>query len=389
MPQDLCYVLLIFGLFILPRFLQRYGLPGAVTSLCLGFVSTQIEFLPHDHTIALLSTFGIVALFLWAGLEIDLADLRPAWRALTSHLVVFSLLLAGTSWLLARWVGLEVRAATILALALVTPSTGFILDSLAAFGLSRAEIRRVRATAIATEIVALLALFALTQGESWLRFAGSSLALTALVLAIPPVLRVFARHIEPYAPRTEFAFLMMVAVVCAYATRKLGVYYLLGAFLVGLTARRFRDQFPAMSSDRLLNTVEEFALVFGPFYFFHAGQELRSSDFGFASVGLGLVLALVLLPLRACQVAALQGRRAEWTWRARLRVGTALLPTLVISIVLLGILRERFAFEGPLVGALMVYTLASTVLPGFLLRLQPSAQASTPVPATESTREAA
>lgn len=368
MPRDLLYIVLIFGLFVLPKILQRIGLPGAVTSLALGFLTSAFGLLPDDPTVGLLSTFGIVALFLWAGLEIHLDDLRPEWRVLTLNLLGFSLVLAGASWIAWRFLELDARAATILGLALVTPSTGFILDSIGGFGLGRPEIRRVRAVAIATEILALLALFAVTQSSSWPRFAGSSLALVALIVAIPPALKVFARHIEPYAPRTEFAFLLMVAVVCAYATRKLGVYYLVGAFIVGLSARRFRDQLPAMSSDRLLNTVEEFAMVFGPFYFFHAGQELHPSLFDLPSLGLGVGLALVLIPLRGFLGAALQPGRGGWTRRERLRIGTALLPTLVFSIVLLGILRERFELGSPLVGGLFVYTLIDTTLPGYVLR---------------------
>jgi Kef-type K+ transport system membrane component KefB len=200
------------------------------------------------------------------------------------------------------------------------------------------------------------------------RFSLSTLALAALVLVIPQALKLFASHIAPYAPRTEFAFLLMLAVVCAFATRKLGVYYLVGAFLVGLSARLFRDQLPALSSDRLLQTVEEFAIVFSPFYFYYAGGELRLADFDWRSIGLGVLLAVVLMPLRALQIASLQSRGSGFTWGERRRVGIALLPTLVFSIVLLGILRERFDLPSPLVGGVIVYTLVNTLFPGFLLR---------------------
>jgi Kef-type K+ transport system membrane component KefB len=367
-PTDLRYLLLIFGLFVLPKLLQRFALPGAITSLALGFLAAQFEFLPRDHTLSLLSTFGIVALFLWAGLEVHLDVLRPAWRPLTQQSLVFALLVAGVAWAASAAFVLAPRVAAILALALLTPSAGFILDSLGAFGLGRPEIRRVRASVIVTELLALAALFALTQSSSWARFALSSLALVALVLLIPPVMRLFARHVAPHAPRTEFAFLLMLAVVCAYATRKLGVYYLVGAFLVGLSARRFREQLPALSSDRLLQTVEEFAIVFSPFYFFHAGGRFTSADFAPAALGLGLALALLFLPLRAGLGALLQTRGSGCTWPQRRRIGIALLPTLVFSLVLLGILRERFGLEGPLVGGVVTDTLLGTVLPGFLLR---------------------
>lgn len=380
MPTDLLYVLLIFGLFVLPKLLQRYALPGAITSLLLGFLAAHFAFLPDDHTLSLLATFGIVALFLWAGLEIDLGDLRPAWRPLLRHVLAFAAMTLGVTWAAGELFGLELRPAAILALALVTPSAGFILDSLGAFGLTRPEVRRVRATVIVTEMFALLCLFALTQSSSPSRFVLSNLALVALVLGIPPTMKLFARHIEPHAPRTEFAFLMMLAVVCAFVTRKLGVYYLVGAFLVGLSARRFRDQLPALSSDRLLQTVEEFAMVFSPFYFFHAGGELSVRDFQPRAVGIGLLLALVLLPLRAGQIALFQSRGSSFSWGERRRVGVALLPTLVFSIVLLGILRERFALESTLVGALVVYTLIDTLLPGFVLRRNTPTVPQLPLP---------
>lgn len=387
MPTDLRYVLLIFGLFVLPKLLQRFSLPGAITSLVLGFVAAHFELLPRDHTLGLLSTFGIVALFLWAGLEVHLDVLRPAWRPLTRQVLVFALLVAGVA-LVGTWVfALEPRPAAILALALLTPSAGFILDSLGAFGLERPEIRRVRASVIVTELFALAALFALTQSSSWGRFALSSLALVALVLLIPPALKLFARHVAPHAPRTEFAFLLMLGVVCAYATRTLGVYYLVGAFLVGLSARRFRDQLPALSSDRLLQTVEEFAIVFGPFYFFRAGGMFGRDDFDLPALGLGLVLALLFLPARAFLGALLQTPGSSLGWAQRRRVGIALLPTLVFSLVMLGILRDGFGLEGPLVGAVIVYTLLGTLLPGFLLRRRGREDAEEP--GACSTQEAA
>lgn len=366
MPTDLRYILLIFGLFVLPKLLQRFGVPGAVTSLALGFAAGHFEFLPRDHTLGLLASFGIVSLFLHAGLEIHLADLRPALRPLLRHVLVFGLVVWGGAHLAAQWTGLDLRAATLLSLALLTPSGGFIFDSLGAFGLGRAEIRRVRATVIVTEIFGLLALFALTQSSSAARFTVSTLALTALVFFIPPAMRLFARHVAPHAPRTEFAFLMMLAVVCAYVTKKLGVYYLVGAFLVGLSARRFRDRMPALSSDRLIATVEEFAIVFGPFYFFQAGGGLSIGDFDWTALAYGLGL-LALLPLRVGLVAGLQTASEGIAWPERRRIGIALLPTLVFSLVLLGILREEQGLTGPLVGGVMIYTLVATILPGFLL----------------------
>ncbi|MBK7092132.1 MAG: hypothetical protein IPH59_10520 [bacterium] len=66
----------------------------------------------------------------------------------------------------------------------------------------------------------------------------------------------------------------MLAVVCAFVTRELGVYYLVGAFVAGVAAQRFREELPAMASEQMLHAVELFASVFVPFYFFNAGLHL-------------------------------------------------------------------------------------------------------------------
>ena len=58
-----------------------------------------------------------------------------------------------------------------------------------------------------------------------------------------------------------------------------GVYYLVGAFVVGITAQRFRERLPAIASDQMLHAVEVFASFFVPFYFFSAGLHVRHEDF--------------------------------------------------------------------------------------------------------------
>ena len=48
-----------------------------------------------------------------------------------------------------------------------------------------------------------------------------------------------------------------------------------------------------------------------------------------------------------------------------------MVPTLVFTIVLAGILEERFGLPRELFGALMVFTILNTLLPGFVLRTPP------------------
>lgn len=372
MPSELAYVALIFALFVIPKALQRFRIPGAITSLLLGLAASRAGLFHGDPTIALLATLGISGLFLFAGLEVNAADLRRGAGLLVQHLVVQAALLGGVGWAIVKLTGVAWRPAALVALALVTPSTGFILDSLASFGLDDSQRFWTRSKAIATELLALAVLFAVLQSTSAVRFAGATLALAAVVAVIPLLMRGFARAIAPYAPRSEFAFLVMLSVLAAFATRKLGVYYLVGAFLVGVAARRFRERLPAFSSDRLLHAVEVFASFFAPFYFFNAGAHLHPELLGLGALGAGLAYFAVMVPVRTGLVAVHRRLALGEPLADGRRVATSLLPTLVFSLVLTEILVERFEAPGWLVGGLIPYTLANTLVPALTLRATPS-----------------
>ena len=140
MSNELIYLLLIFGLLVIPRALQRFKLPAPITCLLLG-VGAMLLWgeRTHDPVVVLLSTLGISSLFLFAGLEVDPAQLRRGLRPLLAHLAVRSVSLVGVAWL--GWEVLELgwQPAALVALALLTPSTGFILDTLERLGLDEEE----------------------------------------------------------------------------------------------------------------------------------------------------------------------------------------------------------------------------------------------------------
>jgi len=369
--KDLEYLVLLFVLFVVPRFLQRYRLPSAVTSLALGVIATALDLFSHDQTIALLATFGIVALFLFAGLDVDVEGLRPDLRVLTQHLVIWSATLIGLTALIAWQAQLSLRISSLVALGLVTPSTGFILDSLDLFGLSESERRWTKSKAIASELLALLVMFIALQSTSARQLALSTALLLALIVVLPPLFRWFAARIVPYAPRSEFAFLLMVALVCASATRQLGVYYLVGAFVVGLAARQFRARLPAMSSERMLGAVEAFASFFVPFYFFKAGQGVTPEEVDLKAMLLGLALLVGAVSLRLGEIALHRWLALREPPRTSLRIGVALLPTLVFTLVIADILRGQPEVPPTLIGALVLYTTLITLMPGIILRLPP------------------
>jgi len=370
-PSDLHYIALLFALFVLPSALQRYHVPAAITSFALGLGAQALGWFTNDVTVRLLSTFGIVALFLFAGLDINGGELRAGRKALLQHGIIWTLAAAATALVTSASLGMSGRPAALIALALMTPSTGFILSSLQRFGLTPAEQFAVKSKAIAAELIALAALFVVLQSTTWQQMTVSSAALFAIIVLVPLAFRVFARTIVPYAPRSEFAFLLMVAVVCAYATRHLGVYYLVGAFIVGVAAQRFRTRLPAMSSEKMVNALEAFGSVFIPFYFFNAGMQVRPGELSLLALGLGTALVAFFAPLRVLLTASHRRLLLGDTTRSGQRVGIALLPTLVFTLVLTDLLRSRSDTPDFVLGALIIYTVANTVIPAILLRAEP------------------
>lgn len=366
---ELVYIGLVFALFVIPRVVQRWRIPRAITNLALG-AAAGVAYAPltTDATLALFSTLGISTLFLFAGLEVRFKELSDGRRILLQHVVIQLLLVALVAVVAIQGFGLAFRPSLLLALALLTPSAGFILDSLSGFGLARDQVFWVRSKTIATEIVSLLLLFFVLQSSSLLRFTAGTAALAAMIFLLPAMFRLFAVVIAPIAPRSEFAFLVMVTIGAAYVTRALGAYYLVGAFVVGIVAQRFRERMPAVASEEMLHAVDVFASFFIPFYFFVAGLHLTPDMVTLQSLAVGVGLLVVMVPLRAGSVAVHRrlslAEPAAHGWR----VGVSLVPTLVFTLVVAGIMRDEFQVSPALFGGLVIYALGNTLLPGLVLR---------------------
>lgn len=372
MPADLTYLLLIFALFVVPRALQRFRVPTAITSLAMGAViSLGFGLLTGDPTVHLLATLGIVSLFLFAGLDVDVDALRRDLGVLLQHVAVRVVVLVLVVAAGRAALGLEYRPAIVLALALVTPSTGFILDSLHAFGLDEKERTWVRSKAIATEIVALVVLFVVLQSSDALRLTGGVLALGAIILLLPVLFRLFTRLIAPFAPRSEFAFLVMTAMLAAFATKRLGAYYLVGAFVVGMVAQRLRAENPKLVSEKMLSAMELFASFFVPFYFFSAGLDVPAAALTWKAALMGAGFLAVAVPLQLGAVVLHRRLALKEEPKKALRVALSLSPTLVFTLVLGGILAEQYGIAQEIRGGLMLYAVCTTLLPVVFLRTAP------------------
>ncbi len=371
-PDEYWYVVLILLLFILPQLFTRFRIPSAITTLGLGVVSGMVlGFFHHDNTIDLLALFGIVSLFLFAGMEVDFRELKQHKKVLIVHMLICMAALSGVAWAIVSYFAIPVQPALIIALALLTPSTGFILSSLRSFGLSSQEAFQVKINAIASELLALIVLFFCVQSGDLKTLGIASAAVVGLVIALPIALWFYARFIAKYAPNSEFAFVLILAILASWATKTLGAYYLLGAFITGVVAMRMRKVVPSLESKEVLHSIELFASFFIPFYFFHAGVDLNAKFFSYEALIWGGIFLGLALPLRLLYVVGHRLPLAGESFLISNRIAVTMLPTLVFTLVLSGLLRDLYpdiVKQFPyIVGGLIIYTLTNTLLPGLIL----------------------
>ncbi|HEY5804313.1 MAG TPA: cation:proton antiporter [Lysobacter sp.] len=370
MSHELVYLLLICALLIVPRALQRYRMPAPLT--CFAFGIALMLAWPdahrHNDAIHLLASLGISTLFLHAGLEVDLNKLRRGVGQLVTYLGLRCLTLAAVAWLAWRFLGLPWQPAMLLALALLTSSTGFIVDSLDRFQMREEDRFWVTNKAIAGELLALALMFFVLKASDPVELGASSMALLALIAVIPVAYVALGRWVVPHAPGSEFSLLVMVGFVAAYVTDSLGVEYLLGAFIAGLIARALRPRVPALASEDIMHGVKLFSSFFVPFYFFANGARVPTGALTWEALLVGLGLTAVILPGRF-GVIWIQRR---WLFRdspgSSLRVSMALMPTLIFTLVLATILHEHFAIPDALYGGLLLYAFLNTLLPSLVLR---------------------
>src|SRR5580658_7772220 len=342
------YLAVVFGLLVIPRALQRFRLPAPLTCFAFGVIVAGF-FTPliHDSVISYLSTLGIAALFLFAGLEVDLTELRRQLPSLAANFAVRGLVLVACARITAIYLHLGWQVDCLVALALLTPSTGFILDMLPHSGLDHTEQSEVALHAVAGEVTAVFLFLVFSQAGSVKTLLISGGAIALLIAFMPLLFLALGRYVVPYAPGSEFSLLVMVGLICAIITQMLGVYYLVGAFVAGLVARSLSKRMTNLASKENLEAIRLFASFFIPFYFFHSGLGVPAAALVRGSLVYGFALAALVIPLRLT-VVWLQSRFIQHRGhRGSFRVAVALTPTLIFTLVIAELFLEILSRRPP------------------------------------------
>lgn len=359
---------IVLGLVImLPRILEAFRVPMPITALVLGVLGASLYALedirvPTD----IVGTVAVTMLFLFAGLEVDLAELRRDWKLHSTmgaaHLAVIALLSMAAMGLFL----LPLKTAAILAIGLVTPSAGFILDSIGSLKFSTKEKSAVATGAIGLEVTSLLALVVVLGLDDPGRIAIVAACCVLAFTLVPMLWRLLERTFFAKVPRAEFVSIFMLAMLFSYGSKALGLYYIFGAFATGMIlAKLNQDEMRPQTRDHM-KAIELIVALFLPIYFFRAGAQIPLSSITLVSVlvGIGFLLTWVLraMPILLARTAI---RREPWFGSAK--IAMALAPTLVFGLVIAEMLAAQEGTPAWVVGAVIIHTLLVTILPSIVL----------------------
>ena len=276
--QDLEYILIFSLILILPKLLLRFRIPSGVTALFLGVVFSQIDSsLINNQLFNFLSMIGITSLFLFAGLEVDAKELTERKKYLSKYLIKFSAVIIIIAFIFHYGFDYRFKISFLVALGIFTPSAGFILNSLHSYDIDQSDESWIKSKAISKEIVSIVILFLVLQGDKPILFAAMLVFFLVCYFLLPPVIAAFFRFIQPYAPNTEIGFLVTLSLVLGVLTKELGTYYIIGAFLVGIIGNRFLVKISHLNEQDILSSLSSFFSIFLPFYFFFVGLNIDPS----------------------------------------------------------------------------------------------------------------
>jgi Kef-type K+ transport system membrane component KefB len=374
MLNELWILLIVASLVIVPKILLRYGLPEPLTAFILGLMPMMFGYeLLGNENLNLLAILGITSLFLHAGTEVNVRHLIKEKQHIIVHLCIKVVILMGLAILLIHLYPINFGIGLLLVLAIMTPSTGFIVNTLPRLHLSADESFWVTNKAISSEIVALLMMFIALQlvypDIAPVNVGLNVLALTGLIVILPIVFSFLGKVVIPYAPGSEFSLLIVMGILAGYATKLLGVYYLVGAFLVGLIAVMLKHKLPTMSSLKNIKAIGLFTGFFIPFYFFISGSRFPEEALTLEAILFGFLLLVIVVPVRWLVIWSQRRLLHDESQISSFRITIALTPTLIFTLVIAEILFNEELIHANVYGGLMAYAVLNTILPTIFFAL--------------------
>lgn len=226
--------------------LSRLRLPAIAGFLVAGAVAgpAALGLIPDRENVEELAELGVIALLFGIGLELPLSKLRRMWKPVLIGGALQMLLTMAAAIAIARFAGLELRAAVLIGAVIAVSSTAIVLRALQERTQVEAPHGRTTLSILVFQdlcVVPLMMLVPFLAGEQ-----GGGAELGAAFARVGAVLvlvlfggRLLVRRILKTVARTrqQGLFVLTVLLIClgtAYLAAQAGVSLALGAFLAGM-----------------------------------------------------------------------------------------------------------------------------------------------------------
>jgi Kef-type K+ transport system membrane component KefB len=371
------FLIILAILFFIPKVIYRIRkIPYAITEIILGVILalTLPLFFYIDDTLTVLSAIGIITIFISGGMEADLDFIIKEKSAISEILIIQTIIVVALALGLNTIFHLTKQISILIALALATPSAGYVFSFLKSTSMSRKDKQNVQSVVVSLEILnILLLLVMLNLGSIWMIIFKIA-TIIALILLLPILLHFLYQKIFQKVIGAEFGLIFVIALLSAFATDYLGVHFIIGAFVAGIVSIKFLDKIKSekfITSAKHSNIIQGFtffAAIFAPFYFFMTGLMLNK-DILTLKAGLIAISAVIVISALRYGTFYLYGKYALKERQApAMKSAIIYLPTLVFTFVIAEILRERFDIAPFIFGALLIYGILTSIIPMFFMK---------------------
>ncbi|HET8569723.1 MAG TPA: cation:proton antiporter [Candidatus Limnocylindria bacterium] len=367
MPENILVELFVLyaSARVLGALFERFGQPEVVGQLAAGAIVGPhlLGWVAPGDVHATLAELGVVVLLFVVGLETPGSALRRVGRTAASVAVLGAALplAGGTALMLA--LGRDAVTSLFVGVALMATSVGVTAAVLARLGaLERTEARIILAAAVVDDVIAMLALAAVTS------LAAGALSLAGvIVLAVEAavflgVVTVFgARTMRRYEGALEHwfpardpvavAFILLLGL--AALSVAIGLAAIIGAFIAGVALADVEERYHLRR--RLVPALE----LLVPFFFVVSGTAVDLPGLADPAV-LPLVLVVTAVAI-ATKVVGCALPAAALGRRGALLVGVGMVPRGEMGFVVAGLGLAAGVLDGPLYGVLIAMAALTTL----------------------------
>lgn len=363
--------LLILGLLLLipPLTKRLLGLPLPFTQIVMGILlgPLVLNLLSADSFIALFSSLGIVTIFLLAGIDLEIDPLLRKKHALLQNLGLQMLVLLSISALIYTALDLSTQQSLLFALALVSPSASYIFSCLRTSRIHTTQKEWIISMTLTGEIAAIIIMILISKAHNPFGVLQTFILIGALVAILPKILSFIYRRIFQSMPGSQVGIVFLLAMTSALITEHLGAHFIVGAFVAGVTARKFLGSVGLShhGQNQIIDGIHGFIDIFAPFYFFFVGLTFTAAGFQLKPLLFGLLLSISVLGTRMLLVIAhrIKSKEITETLQESVTIATFTAPTMVFTFVVAEMLRDQFMISETLYGSLIVFGVLGSFTP--------------------------